>query len=70
VVAKVNPADRTIDYVLSTDNTPLKAVDSRSGEKKRKSGPKRSADKTQTITPKKKTAAIAKPKKSRTPKKK
>ncbi|SDF80712.1 ribonuclease R [Sporomusa acidovorans] len=70
IVAKVNPADRTIDYVLSTDYKPLRAVDGRSSDKKRgKSGTKRSTSKMPTVKPKKKSTTSTKPKKPRVPKK-
>ncbi len=70
-VAKVNPAERTIDYVRATDDIdkPLQPVRRQApGPKRPKPGASRSTNKTQT-TAKKKPAAGARPKKPRAPKK-
>jgi ribonuclease R len=69
VVAKVNPAERTVDYILATAGKQLQAVATRTTDRGRsKPGEKTSTAKPQSITARKKTTGIAKPKKPRTPK--
>ncbi len=71
IVSKVNPAERTIDYILANGVKSLQAVGSQTLDKKRgKPGEKRGAGKTQTVTARKKSSAAAtKPRKPRVPKK-
>lgn len=70
-VTRVNPAERTIDYVLAESGNLLQAIDNQASDQKRSTpGARRSAGKTRTSTAKRKTASTAaKPKKPRAPKK-
>ncbi|MDF2571769.1 MAG: rnr [Sporomusa sp.] len=68
IVSKVNPAERTIDYVLSIEGKPLKSVtDQRDDRKRSKPGVGRSSGKA-AVKAKKKPAAVAKPQRPRAPK--
>jgi ribonuclease R len=66
VVSKVNPADRTIDYLVATDGKSLQAVGSQAPDRRRsRPGEGRSAGKSHAVTAKKKPVTTAKPKKPR-----
>jgi len=70
IVAKANPAERTIDYVLSKEGKPLKAVATQARDKKRsKPGESRNTAKASPVKPKKKSSIDTKPGKARKPKK-
>ncbi|MGL5512867.1 MAG: RNB domain-containing ribonuclease, partial [Sporomusa sp.] len=70
IVAKANPAERTIDYVLSKAGKPLKAVATQARDKKRsKAGESRNTAKASPAKPKKKSSIDTKPGKARKPKK-
>ncbi|CQR70360.1 Ribonuclease R [Sporomusa ovata DSM 2662] len=70
MVAKVNPAERTIDYVVAKADKPLQAVNSQpTAQKRNKPSQRRSTNKPQSIAAKKKPAASTRPKKPRAPKK-
>lgn len=71
IVAKVNPAERTIDYILASNAKALKAVGSEKTEDKKrgKAGVKRGDSKSKPVAARKKTTAAAKPKKARASKK-
>ncbi|WP_246105325.1 ribonuclease R [Sporomusa termitida] len=71
IVSKVNPADRTIDYLVATEGKSLQAVGRPSPDKRRsRPGPGRSdAAKNQPAPAKKKPVTVAKPKKPRATKK-
>ncbi len=71
IVARVNPAERTIDYILADNAKALKAVGSEKTEDKKsgKAGTRRGTGKSKPAAAKKKTATAAKPKKTRASKK-